>query len=256
MTSFIDTHCHLDMLSLSLEEVFEKAQAVHVQKMITIATDDQSIQYVAQTVQEIQGNLYGTLGVHPHEAKTYTPQTAQTIRDLIHIQNIVAVGEIGLDYHYLYSPKEVQQKVFQQQLILAEELQYPAVLHTREAVDDTLSILKEVPLSHRGVAHSFTSGLDMARELIDLDWYIGINGIVTFKSAEEVREVVRFVPLERLLLETDSPFLTPVPFRGKPNDPSKIPIIAEFIAKEKQVSLDQLMEQTNQNAQDLFQFPA
>ena len=254
MTSFIDTHCHLEMLKLETAEALNKAVAVGVDKVITIATDEASMAFVLRAVGQHPG-IYGSMGVHPHEASTYTERSDQQIRDGVHrSKKIIAIGETGLDYHYMHSEKLVQQQVFRQQLMLAEELQLPVVLHSRDAPADTLMILKEHPVSRKGAAHSFTSGVAMAKALLEMGWYIGINGITTFRNAEDVREVVRFLPLDRLLLETDAPFLTPVPFRGKPNDPSHIPVIAEFIANERQLPLETLAAQTSANAHRLFQF--
>lgn len=243
------------MLALTPQEALAQAQAQGVSQVITIATDEKSMEFVLQTV-GTHPHVYGSLGVHPHESFSFTPTLARQLRDLASPRGkIVAIGEIGLDYHYLHSEKNVQQAAFRQQLEIAEELQFPVVLHTREAEEDTLGILRECPLSCRGVAHSFTSSLEMAKSLLEMGWYLGFNGITTFKKAEAVREVMRYVPLDRLLLETDAPFLTPVPFRGKPNDPSKIPVIAQYIAEERQISLEALAEQTTQNGQRLFGLP-
>ncbi|MBF0278025.1 MAG: TatD family hydrolase [SAR324 cluster bacterium] len=252
MTSFIDTHCHLEMLKLGTEDALEKAMAADVQQVITIATDEKSIRFVLKAT-EMYPQVFGCLGVHPHEAFTFSAEIAEQIRNgAILSERIVAVGETGLDYHYMHSEKEVQQEVFHQQLMLAEELALPVVLHSRDAQDDTLRILRQNPVTRKGVAHSFTSGLEMARSLLEMDWYIGINGIATFRNAEDVREVACYVPMDRLLLETDSPFLAPIPFRGKPNDPSNIPVIAEFLANERRVSLDDFVAQTTENAYRLF----
>jgi TatD DNase family protein len=152
------------------------------------------------------------------------------------------------------SPAEIQQQAFRKQLQLAVELNLPVILHSREAETDTLNILQEFPVPSLGVAHSFTSSIEMAKILVDMGWYLGINGIVTFKNAEDLREVVRWLPLEHLLLETDSPFLAPIPFRGKPNKPAHIPAIAGFIAKLRKISLEELAQQTTANAQRLFNF--
>ncbi len=154
----------------------------------------------------------------------------------------------------MYSSAEVQQQVFSKQLQMAVELNLPVIMHSREAETDTLNILQEIPVPPLGVAHSFTSSFEMAKTLIEMGWYIGINGIVTFKNAEDLREVVSWLPLDRLLLETDSPFLAPTPFRGKPNKPAYIPTIATFIAELRGISLEQLSEQTSANAQRLFNF--
>ncbi len=256
MTSFIDTHCHLDMLKLSMSEALQSAHAAGVTRLVTISTNEASIRFVHETARS-QPHVYGSVGVHPHEAATFSADIATLIRETAKsTSKIVAIGEMGLDYHYMYSEKLVQHNVFREQLQVAEELQMPVVLHTREAEADTLAILKEVPITKKGVAHSFTSSLAMAETLIEMGWYIGINGIATFKKAEGVRQVARQIPIERLLLETDSPFLAPVPFRGKPNDPSKIPAIAEFLAKELDLTTEELAAQTTANAQRLFDFQA
>ena len=177
----------------------------------------------------------------------------QSIRKLAQEQDkLIAIGETGLDYHYMNSSRENQQFTFRKQLQIAVDLNLPVILHSREAETDTISILKEVPVPALGVAHSFTSSLKMAKTLLDMGWYIGINGIVTFKNAEDLREVVRWIPMDRLLLETDSPFLAPVPFRGKPNKPAHLPVIASFIAELRKVTIEHLAEKTSENAHELF----
>jgi len=255
MTSFIDTHCHLDKLDATPEEAVNEAKDAGVQRMLTISVDEPSLDFVSNAVQQFP-EVYGSVGFHPHDASAMSDSLENKIRQLAQEEDkLIAIGEIGLDYHYLYCPVEVQQRVFRQQLMLAEELNLPVVMHSREAEADTLNILKENPVKSLGVAHSFTSSFEMARTLVEMGWYLGINGIVTFKNAEDLREVVRWLPLEKLLLETDSPFLTPVPFRGKPNKPAHIPVIATFIAELRDISLQELAEQTNENAQRLFKLP-
>ncbi len=231
MTSFIDTHCHLDILESTPEETIIEAKQAGVQRMVTIAVDEPSLDFVSSTVQEFPA-VYGSVGFHPHDASKLTKSLLQKIRQLAEEQHkLIAIGEIGLDYHYMNSPAEIQQQAFRKQLQLAVELNLPVILHSREAETDTLNILQEFPVPSLGVAHSFTSSIEMAKILVAMGWYLGINGIVTFKNAEDLREVVRWLPLEHLLLETDSPFLAPIPFRGKPNKPAHIPAIATFIAE-------------------------
>ena len=254
MTSFIDTHCHLDILESTPEETIIEAKQAGVQRMVTIAVDEPSLDFVSSTVQEFPA-VYGSVGFHPHDASKLTKSLLQKIRQLAEEQQkLIAIGETGLDYHYMNSPAEIQQQAFRKQLQLAVELNLPVILHSREAETDTLNILQAFPVPSLGVAHSFTSSIEMARTLVEMGWYLGINGIVTFKNAEDLREVVRWLPLEHLLLETDSPFLAPIPFRGKPNKPAHIPTIASFIAKLRKISLDQLSEQTTANAERLFNF--
>ena len=254
MTSFIDTHCHLDKLDSTPEEAIIEAKQVGVQRMVTVSVDEPSLDFVSSMVQQFP-EVYGSVGFHPHDAAELTEDLEQKIRKLaLEEKKLIAIGETGLDYHYMYSSAEVQQQVFSKQLQLAVELNLPVIMHSREAETDTLNILQEIPVPPLGVAHSFTSSFEMAKTLIEMGWYIGINGIVTFKNAEDLREVVSWLPLDRLLLETDSPFLAPTPFRGKPNKPAHIPAIATFIAELRGISLEQLSEQTSANAQRLFNF--
>ncbi len=254
MTSFIDTHCHLDKLDSTPEEAIIEAKQAGVQRMVTVSVDEPSLDFVSSMVQQFP-EVYGSVGLHPHDAAELTEDLEQKIRKLaLEEKKLIAIGETGLDYHYMYSSAEVQQQVFSKQLQLAVELNLPVIMHSREAETDTLNILQEIPVLPLGVAHSFTSSFEMAKTLIEMGWYIGINGIVTFKNAEDLREVVSWLPLDRLLLETDSPFLAPTPFRGKPNKPAHIPVIATFIAELRGISLEQLSEQTSANAQRLFNF--
>ena len=254
MTSFIDTHCHLDKLDSTPEEAIIEAKQAGVQRMVTVSVDEPSLDFVSSMVQQFP-EVYGSVGFHPHDAAELTEDLEQKIRKLaMEEKKLIAIGETGLDYHYMYSSAEVQQQVFSKQLQMAGELNLPVIMHSREAETDTLNILQEIPVPPLGVAHSFTSSFEMAKTLIEMGWYIGINGIVTFKNAEDLREVVSWLPLDRLLLETDSPFLAPTPFRGKPNKPAHIPAIATFIAELRGISLEQLSEQTSANAQRLFNF--
>ena len=254
MTSFIDTHCHLDMLELSVEEALALAQEQQVSAFLTISVDVDSLHFVQTTSQQYDC-VFGSLGIHPHDAIQYNDMVSTDIATMIQQNSkILAIGETGLDYHYMKSPKQVQQSSFIAQLELAEQLQMPLILHTREAEEDTMQILRNYPISKKGVAHSFTGSTKMGLELIDMGWYIGFNGIVTFRKAEEVRNTLHAIPRDRILLETDAPFLTPVPLRGKPNDPSKIPLIADYISKELDWSLTELITQTSHNANQLFQF--
>jgi len=252
MTSFIDTHCHLDKLDSTPEEALKQAKQEGVETMVTISVDEESFDFVSNAVMKFK-DVYGTVGIHPHDASEFSPSLEQIILKLARGHDkMIAIGETGLDYHYMNSSAENQQFAFRKQLQIAVELNLPVVLHSREAETDTISILKEIPVPALGVAHSFTSSLKMARTLLDMGWYLGINGIVTFKNAEELREVVRWIPLDRLLLETDSPYLAPVPFRGKPNKPAHIPVIASFIAELRNIPIEHLAEKTSENAHRLF----
>jgi len=252
MTSFIDTHCHLDKLNTTPEEAVKQAKQEGVETMVTISVNEESFNFVSNAVMQFK-DVYGTVGVHPHDASEFNSSLEQSILELAREQDkMIAIGETGLDYHYMNSSAENQQSAFRKQLQIAVELNLPVVLHSREAEADTINILKEIPVPALGVAHSFTSSLKMARTLLDMGWFLGINGIVTFKNAEDLRELVRWIPMDRLLLETDSPFLAPVPFRGKPNKPAHIPVIASFIAELRKIPIEHLAEKTSENANGLF----
>ena len=252
MTSFIDTHCHLDKLESNPEETVEEAKQEGVKTMVTISVDEESFDFVSKAVKQFK-DVYGTVGIHPHDASEFSPKLGKSIQKMASEQDkLIAIGETGLDYHYMNSSSEDQQFAFRKQLRIAVEVNLPVVLHSREAETDTINILKEIPVPALGVAHSFTSSLMMAKTLLDMGWYLGINGIVTFKNAEDLREIVRWIPMDRLLLETDSPFLAPIPFRGKPNKPAHIPIIASFVAELRNISIEHLAEKTSENAQRLF----
>ena len=252
MTSFIDTHCHLDKLESDPEQTLEEAKEEGVNTMVTISVDKESFDFVSKAIKQFK-DVYGTVGIHPHDASEFSPKLGKRIQKMAHEQDkIIAIGETGLDYHYMNSSSEDQKFAFRKQLLIAVEVNLPVVLHSREAEADTIKILKEIPVPSLGVAHSFTSSLMMAKTLLDMGWYLGINGIVTFKNAEDLREIVRWIPMDRLLLETDSPFLAPIPFRGKQNKPAHIPIIASFIAELRNITIENLAEKTSENAQRLF----
>ena len=260
MQGLIDTHCHLDMLKVEIPVILSSAKEAGVEKVITISVDEESQKRVLELTRKWP-NVFGTLGVHPHSASEYHPGISDQIRNAFSEQKLrdqnespklLAIGEAGLDYHYLYSPKEAQMNAFREQLELAEELDLPLVMHTREAEQDTLDILKNLSPSRKGVAHSFTGSLEMAKELVEMGWYLGINGIVTFKNAEDLRQVVLHTPLERLLLETDSPYLSPVPFRGRPNAPERVSVVCTFVAELLGMEENELSKQMTQNAQELF----
>ena len=252
MTSFIDTHCHLDKLDSTPEDAVKQAKQEGVETIVTISVDEESFDFVSNAVMQFK-DVYGTVGVHPHDASEFSQSLEQSILKLARKHDkMIAIGETGLDYHYMNSSSEDQQFAFLKQLQIAVELNLPVVLHSREAEADTIKILKEIPVPALGVAHSFTSSLMMAKKLLDMGWYLGINGIVTFKNAVDLREIVRWIPMDRLLLETDSPFLAPVPFRGKPNKPAHIPVIASFIAELRKISIEDLAEKTSQNVRRLL----
>lgn len=249
---WIDIHAHLNMLEDGVEASLEKARQAGVKKVITIGTEPEDLALVLEIAQKNAPDVYCTLGIHPHEGKDYTPQAGEFIRAHAHDPAVVAVGEIGLDYYYDQSPREVQKQAFREQMKIAEEVGLPVQIHTRDADEDTVEILKEFNGRVKGVIHCFTGTELLAREALACGYNISISGVVTFKNADSLREIVKMVPLDRIHVETDAPFLAPVPMRGKKNTPAFVVHTAEFVARLKDVSLEQLCEQTRLNALKMF----
>lgn len=252
----IETHCHLDYLKAAPpEETIQKAFDHGIEKIVTISVEPDNLD-TALEIAKKNDHVYCTQGIHPHDARLWTDEVEKKILSQATHEKCVAVGEIGLDYHYDNSPREKQREVFDRQLSMASELDMPVVIHSRDAEEDTMDILKNHmgTLKRRGVIHSFTSSLELAKFAIENDFYLGFNGIITFKSADNVREAVEITPLNRLLLETDSPFLTPVPFRGRENAPSYLPFVAEKMAEIKGIKVEELLPQVYQNSLSLFNF--
>lgn len=251
---FIETHCHLDYLkSLPLNEIRKLISEAGISKVITIGVDPENLDKVKE-ISDSFPEVYFTQGIHPHDAKNATEIEYGKIKDRSALPKMVAVGEIGLDYHYNNSPPEVQRAAFERQLQIAVDHDLPVVIHTRDAEEDTKSILKNFSqkLKRKGVVHSFTSSKDLAEFVLGEDFFLGFNGIITFKKAENVQEVVKITPPERILFETDSPFLTPVPHRGKENAPYYLPFIAAKIAELKNVDLESLKKQVFENSLNCF----
>jgi TatD DNase family protein len=249
----IETHCHLDYLKAKpIEEILADAAAVGIERFITIAVAAANLDAVMEIAQ-LPG-VWGTQGIHPHEADDFTAEIAARIRKNASHERIVAIGEIGLDYFYDHSDRARQRDAFEQQLAMAAELDMPVVIHTREADDDTRAILQNAApaLKRKGVIHSFTSGVALAEFCIDQGFALGFNGIATFNKAENVRNVIRITPLDNILLETDAPFLTPIPYRGKENAPCYLPFIAAKVAEVKSASIDTVLEKAYQNSMKLF----
>ena len=252
--AIFETHCHLDYLEESaLTEALENAAAVGVERIVTIAVSPGNLDTVLELTQR-DSRIWGTQGIHPHEAELFDPGVADTIRRRQAEPRIVAVGEIGLDYYYDHADRAVQRKVFEQQLQIAADTDMPVVIHTRDADEDTRDILGNFSglLKHKGVIHSFTSGLKLAEYCLAEGFALGFNGITTFNQADNVRQVVAATPIEQILLETDAPYLTPVPYRGKPNAPCYLPFIAEKVAQVKGCEVEQLLRQAWKNSVELF----
>ncbi len=240
MNRWIDTHCHLDLLqekqSLNLD--------TYPEKMIQVACHPHTFAQTS-TMLEQHSKVWGAFGVHPHEASHYNTQVEEELIQRLQHPRCVAFGEIGLDYHYDFSPRDVQIQVFQRQMELAKDGKLPVVLHTREAEEDTFKLLSNMKLHEMKIhVHCYTGSLEFAQKLLTLDAeiYFGFTGILTFKTAEEIRQVAQCIPMDRLLIETDSPFLAPIPHRGKTADPSMVGIVGEALAKLRQVSTLEMSE--------------
>lgn len=250
----IETHCHLDYLKAEpLEEILKKIKEAGIIKVVTIGVDPLNLDKVMDLSNAYE-QIYFTQGIHPHDAKEATDIEFNKIITRATMPKMVAVGEIGLDYHYNNSPPEAQRAAFERQLQIACDSDLPVVIHTRDADEDTKAILKNFSstLKRKGVVHSFTSTLELAEFVLNEGFHIGFNGIITFKKAENVQEVVKITPAERILFETDSPFLTPVPHRGKENAPFYLPFVAAKIAELKGLNLEELKVQVYQNSLNCF----
>lgn len=250
----IDTHCHLAdaVFEADLPDVVARArQAGVVGALCILAAGDDDEARRARRVRELWPEVRFSIGVHPHEAKICAGRAGHaesSIRSAIAaFPDVVAVGEIGLDYHYDFSPRDVQQEVFVEQLAVARALDYPVVIHTREADADTFELLERHANGLRGVFHCFTGGVDRARRALDLGFYLSFAGIVTFPKATDLYEVAAFAPEDRLLVETDSPFLAPVPHRGKRNEPARVTHVVDALAAIRGVPREVLIERTTAN---------
>lgn len=239
----IETHCHLDYLEGdALQSALDAAKAVNVERIITIGVSPDNLEAVMQLAQNHEA-VWGTQGVHPHDAKDYSAAVDAQIRSNALHPKMLAIGEIGLDYYYEHSDRAVQHSVFEQQLQIAIDLDLPIVVHTREADEDTQAILQNFigQMKKRGVIHSFTSGKALAEYCLSEGFCLGFNGISTFKPAENVREIIALTPVDQILFETDAPYLTPVPYRGQKNEPKYLPFIVEQVAKVKGMEVEALL---------------
>jgi TatD DNase family protein len=259
-TALIDSHCHLadEVFAADLDAVVERARAAGLERaMVILAAGDEKESAQARRVEELWPEVRFAIGVHPHQAHEFAgaPDRAADVlrQQFSQTPGARAVGEIGLDYHYDFSPRDLQQQVFRSQVALARELRRPVVIHTREADDDTVAILKEEGRGEvTGVLHCFTGGPSLARAGLDLGFYISLSGIVTFPKSADLRETLRAVPLDRALIETDSPFLAPPPHRGKRNEPAYVARVADTLAALHGVSVEDACRRTAANFHALF----
>lgn len=255
----IDSHCHLDYRGShdEVDELVARAREAGVVQMVTV--ESKSTVPSCERAVQIAGrheDVFAAVGFHPHDASKVDDDVVAAIRALAADPRVVAIGETGLDYHYDNSPRDAQRDAFRRFLRLSRELDLPVIVHTREAEEDTLRILMEEPLGPAGgVIHCFTGTLPFAMACVELGFHVSVSGIVTFRNATEIAEVARQVPLERLLVETDSPFLAPIPHRGKRNEPAFVVHVARFVASIRGMSDYELASATVANTRRLFRLP-
>ena len=251
----IDSHCHLDQEPLlsNLENVIKRSKEVGINKILTICTTLESFNKIKEIIKKDE-IIFGTYGIHPHEAKDNIIDSNLIIKEVSSNDKIIGVGETGLDFYYNHSKKIEQVNSFYEHIYAAQETKLPLIVHTRSAEVDTLNILKESKKKKdfKILIHCFTGSKEFAFNLLDLGAYISASGVVTFKNSQELAETFRKIPDNKILVETDSPYLAPVPFRGKSNEPSYIIHTVEFLSKLKKIPFDSFAEKTTQNFFNLF----
>ena len=246
---FTDTHCHIyKEYYKNLDEIINNAKNNKVNRMINNGCNSASNKEVLELLKKYD-TMYGALGIHPESVETYQESDITFIKNNLENDRIIAIGEIGLDYHYTKENKEEQKKLLEVQLSIAKNANLPVIIHSREATEDIINILKKYNL--KGVIHSFSGSYETAQIYIKMGYLLGINGVITFKNSK-LKEVIKKIPLKNIILETDSPYLTPEPYRGKRNEPARILDIAKFICELKGVSLEELARITNENIKRIF----
>lgn len=256
--ALIDSHCHLDMESFErdLEPVLQRARDAGVTAMIAIgASGPLEANEAAVRLARQHDHIFATVGVHPHEAKMVDEPVVERLRALASDEGVVGIGESGLDYHYDHSPRQEQRRAFRRFAELAAELELPLVVHLRNADEDAAEILRESGGGVGGVIHCFSGDAASARVFLDLGYHISFSGILTFKSADDLRAAAAIVPDDRLLVETDSPFLAPTPFRGRRNEPALVVRTAAVLAEVRGTSIEAVADCTRENTRHLFGLP-
>ena len=246
----IDTHAHIDMLDFDKTMVLMSEYGV--KKALIPSVEVATLDKVLDTALKNE-NLYAMIGIFPTEVKTYTPEIEEKLRDMAKNSKIKAVGEIGLDYYWDKSFVDLQKEVFVKQIKLANELNLPIVVHDREAHKDSFDLLKEYNKGSNVLFHCFSGSVEFMQECVKQGWYIAIGGVVTFKNAIKMKDVAKAVSLEKLVLETDSPYLTPVPFRGKENSPAYVKYVAEEVANLRAIPINEIIDITTNNAERFFE---
>lgn len=252
---FVDSHCHLNYQDFKedLDAVIERAKDANVSKLLTICTEIAEARAILDLANSRDGILC-TVGVHPHEAKAAVEQRDlyEQLKQFTSFDKVVGLGETGLDYYYEHSPRQEQRQAFQTHIDLAKETHLPLIVHTRDAEADTINMLSAEKGNIGGVFHCFSGSQWLADKALELGFYISVSGIVTFKKADDLRAIVKSVPLEKLLIETDAPYLAPVPKRGQRNEPAFMIYTAQTVADLKNVSMQELAEATSKNFKALF----
>ncbi len=261
MIDLVDSHCHLDLRQFNADRdaVIARMAESGIRYAVNPGVDLPSSRAAVALALRQHECIYAAVGIHPHEAKTLDAAVLEELKTLACSPKAVAIGEIGLDYYRDFSPRDAQWRAFEAQLELAAELDLPVIVHDRDAHDDVLAILRDwhssLPSPRStlyGVVHSFSGDVAMAEQVVALGFFIGVSGPVTYKNADRLRQVVRAVPLERLLIETDAPYLTPQPHRGQRNEPAYVSLVAQAVADVRGVTLEQVASQTTANARALF----
>lgn len=250
----IDTHVHLnaDQYDEDLQEVIDRALEEGIDRMFVVGFDTNTIERTMNLIDQYDF-IYGIIGWHPVDAIDCTEERLQWIEELSKHPKIIGIGEMGLDYHWDKSPKDIQKEVFRKQIALAKRVQLPIIIHNREATQDCVDILKEENASEvGGIMHSFSGSNEIADEILKMNFYISLGGPVTFKNAKQPKEVAQHVSLDRLLVETDAPYLSPHPYRGKRNEPARVKLVAEQIAELRGISYEEVCKATTENAERLF----
>ena len=248
---FTDSHCHLtkDYYD-NIEEILKNAKDNNVNRFINIGCCSDSMKETIKLIHQHE-NIYGAIGIHPNNSNEFIEEDYKFIEENIKNKKIIAIGETGLDYHWYPETKEIQQQLFERFLKLAQKENIPVIIHSRDATLDTINTLKKYKV--KGIIHSFSGSYEVAKEYIEMGFLLGINGVVTFNNCN-LKDVIKKISLEHIVLETDCPYLTPMPDRGKKNEPKYIKNIAEFICDIKEISLEELAKITNENLRNLFDF--
>lgn len=249
-----DTHCHLFYKELKndLDAIISRAIDMKVTRFICVGTNIEDSKECL-SISENNDNIFASVGVHPHDAQNVLEGYIDEIYELMEFESMVAIGEMGLDYFRNISEPLIQEKVFREQVKVAQDLNRPIIFHNREADSDIIKVLSDYP-DVIGVAHCFSSNLETANALLEMGYYISFSGNLTFKNSH-LPDIAKEIPMERLLVETDSPYLSPEPHRGKKNEPSRVRFVAEKLAEIKKISFEDIAKHTNENASELFQLP-